>query len=320
MPTNIEWTRGDDGSKGETWNPLAGCEYASPGCTGCYAAREAFGRLRGVPLYAGLAHRRTPDELPRFTGEIRLAPERLDQPLRWKRPRRVFVNSMSDLFHPDVPDEFVGRVWSTMRDAPQHTFQVLTKRPQRMASLLSRFRTLDGGSFYIGDRGDPFVLPQVWCGTSVENQRYADLRIPHLLATPAAVRFLSVEPLLGPVDLSAWLHGGFGRAGDHDEIDWVIVGGESGPRARAMHPQWVRDLRDQCTDNGVPFLFKQWGEWGPARWERATHIVEMDGTRHPRYGEAIAPIVDRGGAPMYRWGKKAAGRALDGRTWDEFPS
>lgn len=326
MPTKIEWSD-------ETWNPTVGCSYASDGCRGCYAARDAFGRLRNVPAYAGLAHQRTPDELPRFTGEVRFLPERLDQPTRWKRPRRVFVDSMSDLFHPEVLRgehegfPFLAHVFARMVAAPQHTFQVLTKRPQIMRTVLAepRFR-LDVNALLLG-LGHP-VMPggmtdpdfrwptHLWMGTSVEDQRNAELRIPHLLATPAAVRFLSIEPLLGPVDLAASRPPG---CTDEGSIDWVIVGGESGPRARAMHPQWVRDLRDQCVGAGVPFLFKQWGEWAPAARSHATHIVEMDGTCHPRYGEAIVPTNGRHGVAVFRWGKKAAGRVLDGRTWDEFP-
>lgn len=275
--TKIEWTD-------ETWNPVTGCTAISRGCDHCYAARVASGRLRHLPAYEGLAVG------GRFTGEVRLHPDRLGMPLEWRRPRRVFVNSMSDLFHASVPDEFIGQVWGVMALGEHHTFQVLTKRPQRMSRVLNdpspTFRDAmaaerNAGSEALFAPGWP--LQNVWLGTSIEGQDWADRRIPHLLDTPAAVRFLSVEPLLGPVDLSPWLSDGIG---------WVIVGGESGPNARPMQPEWAREVRDQCVAAGVPFLFKQWGEWAP----------------HPNeWG-------------MDRVGKKHAGRVLDGRTWDQYPS
>ncbi len=204
--TSIEWTDA-------TWNPVTGCTKVSPGCKYCYAERimERFG------------HQRFRD--------IILHPERLDQPLRWRRPRRVFVNSMSDLFHEAIPDEFVQQVFGVMIRAEWHTFQILTKRAERLAALAPR-------------------LPwphNVWQGVSVENDQYT-WRIPYLQRVPAAVRFLSVEPLLGPIsDLPL------------DGIHWVIVGGESGPQHRPPDPYWVRDIRKQCERAGVPFFFKQWG-------------------------------------------------------------
>jgi protein gp37 len=237
--TTIEWTD-------ETWNPVVGCAHVSPGCDGCYAARDAYGRLSAHPIYAGLAHRRFPDELPRFTGEIRLLPERLDQPLRWRRPRMVFVNSMSDLFHPSVPDEFIDRVFFAMGAAERHTFQVLTKRPHRMPGLIDEY--MQGR--LVHDHGLPrahreWPLSNVWLGTSIESDRY-HFRANALRATPAAIRFLSVEPMLGPVPLI-----------DLNGIDWVIVGCESGPRARPMDLDWARDLRDWCSDTGTAFFVKQ---------------------------------------------------------------
>jgi len=319
MSTKIEWTDA-------TWNPVVGCERCSPACDHCYAIRVAAREMQ--PAHVGLTTREVvlaSDGFETFgrrdwTGEIRLFDERLEEPLHWRKPRRCFVCSMSDLFHPDVPREFIQRVWNTMALAPEHTFQVLTKRPQRMAVLCrDRAATPEGvdagcelgevpGLQYDG------ALPNVWLGTSVENQRYADLRIPHLLATPAAVRFLSVEPLLGPVDLSAylgleaplhWAPNAFAPA-RKPEIDWVIVGGESGLGARPMHPQWVRDIRDQCVAAGVAFFFKQWGEYAPGEL-LSPHVVvdpQMPGSYH---------------SVMRRVGKKAAGRQLDGREWSEFP-
>ena len=296
MGSAIEWTD-------ETWNPTLGCSRVSPGCDNCYAERESSGRLNSLPAYAGLTVGR------KWTGEIREIPDRLDKPLRWKRPRRVFVNSMSDLFADQVSDVYIARVFAIMALANQHTFQVLTKRPQRMASLLGRagagnFWTLVAAALR-GDHGDTesrerlldtltrvdgggVALPNVWLGTSIESQTFA-FRARHLLETPAAVRFVSAEPLLGPLDLSPWLTPSMAET-----VDWVIVGGESGPNARPMRPEWARSLRDQCQRAGTAFLFKQWGEWVPEdTWLR------------PR---------------MWRIGKHEAGRHLDGRLWDEYPA
>ena len=211
----IEWTEA-------TWNPVTGCTQVSPGCAHCYAKRFAE-RFRGVPGH------------PYEQGfEVVQRPERLDQPLRWKRPRTIFVNSMSDLFHEQVADGFVASVFAVMERAGRHTFQVLTKRPERAAALAPSL---------------PWP-PNVWLGVSVENQRWTT-RVDALREIPAAVRFLSCEPLLGPLDL------------DLEGVGWVIAGGESGPRARPMDVEWARGVRDQCLASGVPFFFKQWGEHGP---------------------------------------------------------
>jgi protein gp37 len=362
--SKIEWTNA-------TWNPLTGCTLVSEGCRNCYAARETAGRLSHLPQYQGLA--RKIGGRPVFTGEVRLHPDRLDQPLRWRKPRRVFVNSMSDLFHEDVPFPFIDQVFAVMALAPQHTFQVLTKRPQRMAEYLAdredtireaaAFEPLNlgpaataaaermGGVWeppQIGDEGRVelagyfegvalgWPLPNVWLGTSVENQETADKRIPHLLATPAAVRFLSCEPLLGPVSLDNG-PGEFLRcpdcgyskrdvaeqmdhhlcSGPGPGIDWVIVGGESGPNARPMHPDWALDLRDQCVSAGVPYFFKQWGEW-----IHELHPAVQSPIQQYRLDDEYVYPTDDGdyqGLYMARVGKKAAGRELDGRTWDEMP-
>lgn len=207
------------------------------------------------------------------TTGVRLHEDRLTVPLHWRKPRRVFVCSMADLFHESIPDEFIARVFAVMALAPQHTFQILTKRPGRMRSLLGGWgihnlvmdRFANDDDLYVrralaAGGGQAWPLPNVWIGVSVEDQKSADLRIPILLDTPAAVRWLSCEPLLGPVDISRdeWLFSGKGNC-----VDWVVVGGESGPGARPMHPDWARSLRDQCAAADVPFLFKQWGEWAP---------------------------------------------------------
>lgn len=212
--STIEWTDA-------TWNPVTGCTEVSPGCDNCYA-RTFAERWRGVPGH------------PYEQGfDLRLWPERLDQPSRWTKPRIIFVNSMSDLFHQAVPDEYIAKVFDAMRRTPRHQFQVLTKRPGRMASVLQRIQ--------------PTPLSHVWLGTSVESEEYT-WRIDKLRATPAAVRFVSLEPLLGPLpnlDLSG--------------VGWVIVGGESGHGAREMDIDWARDIRDQCATAGVPYFFKQTG-------------------------------------------------------------
>ena len=209
--SQIEWTEA-------TWNPVTGCTQVSPGCANCYAMRFAE-RFRGVP---GHPYERGFD--------LQLRPERLDQPLRWRKPRTIFVNSMSDLFHPGVPDDYIQQVFEVMQEASQHRFQVLTKRSERLAGLSP-------------------TLPwpeNIWMGVSVENQRWTS-RIDDLRQTGAAIKFLSCEPLLGPLDL------------DLDGIDWVIAGGESGPGARPMDGDWVRGVRDQCGETETAFFFKQWG-------------------------------------------------------------
>lgn len=310
--SNIEWTD-------STWNPVTGCTKVSPGCDHCYAETLAE-RFRGTP---GHYFERGFD--------VVLRPDKLEQPLRWKKPRRIFVNSMSDLFHDAVPDDFIARVFAVMAQAPHHTFQVLTKRHGRMRSLLGSgaFRSLldqelgGDGARESFERDVPWPLPNVWLGVSVENQQWADIRIPALLDTPAAVRFLSMEPLLGPVDLRA--AGAIVRSGWEGErnrghldgrVDWVIVGGESGRGARPMHPDWVRSLRDQCTAAGVPFHFKQWGAWAPSYQLRSPKAIPPG---PPVRAEHLIHHPENGVIRMHLVGKKHTGRELDGRTWDEFP-
>jgi protein gp37 len=293
--TGIEWTDA-------TWNPTTGCDKVSPGCDHCYAMTLAP-RLKAM----GSAHYQT-DGDPRTSGPgfgVVSHFDALDKPLRWKKPRRIFVNSMSDLFHEQVPDHFIATVFAVMACAPQHTFQLLTKRHGRMRSLLSSDEFVSTLDLALGGKGDAtwvadgpgWPLPNVWLGVSVENQQWFDIRWPALRDTPAAVRFLSMEPLLGPVDLingmgDSWL----------TDLDWVIVGGESGRGARPLHPEWAREIRDHCDVGGVPFLFKQWGEYVTP--EQAPETFDQDYFDGPGF---------------YRVGKKRAGRELDGRTWDEFP-
>lgn len=318
----IEWTDA-------TWNPVVGCSRVSAGCDHCYAVGMTR-RLEGMSKAVGLGgegkakYRGLTIELPQaaldrgvgvngrhFNGEVRCVEEALEIPLRWKKPARIFVNSMSDLFHPKVPFEFIDHVFAVMALCPQHTFQVLTKRPERMRDYLCQlmpdkagrrwYEAVRGEFRYkgstgqigpedtIGTRTSP-ALPNVWLGVSIEDQATADERIPLLLQTPAAVRWVSAEPLLRPVSLemmpspydrhNGWpgtyhsLNGSWWPAvGDYEEecrhrqedlvkIDWVVVGGESGPNARPMHPDWARSLRDQCAAAGVPFFMKQLHDGG----------------------------------------------------------
>ncbi|QSM00105.1 hypothetical protein SEA_CASHLINE_66 [Gordonia phage Cashline] len=296
--TSIEWTDA-------TWNPVTGCTKVSTGCDYCYA--ETFAeRFRG-----------TPGHYFENGFDVQLRENKLTEPLRWRKPRKVFVNSMSDLFHDAVPDRYIESVFSVMAEAKRHTFQVLTKRHARMRSLLSDWdfqenvkeRYYDNAT---GNRDFQWPLPNVWLGVSTENQQWADIRIPALLDTPAAVRFISAEPLLGPIKLRReW---GYGPG-----IDWLIVGGESGHGARPMHPDWARALRDHRDVVGAAFLFKQWGEWAPREpddptGERADVFLDRDG-RGTYFANRYRADVQR----LVRVGKKAAGREIDGRTWDEFP-
>jgi protein gp37 len=276
--TSIDWTSSDDGTPGVVWNPSTGCDRISPGCDNCYALTLAK-RLKGM----GSAKYQN-DGDPRTSGPgfgITEHPDTRDAPLRWRKPRKVFVNSMSDLFHTGVSDEFIARVFAVMADASQHTFQILTKRHGRLRSLLNDgefFQEVRGLAIDAhGVAGIPWPLPNVWIGVSVEDQKRADLRIPALLDTPAAVRWLSCEPLIGPVHLSLdWLGGRCcPRCGgywdvedscgpDHEEmienpqgIGWVVVGGESGAGFRPMDLEAARSLVGKCQRAGVPVWVKQ---------------------------------------------------------------
>jgi protein gp37 len=243
--TSSEWTDA-------TWNPVAGCTVITPGCTNCYAMRMAA-RLdaMGVEKYAGLT-RKSGDRYV-WTGKVTLDERSLEAPLGWRKPRKIFVNSMSDLFHADVPEAFVARVWSVMERTPRHTYQILTKRPERMRAVVSELSLP--------------VLPNVWLGTSVEDAAVLS-RLDDLRQVPASLRFVSFEPLLGSV-----------AGADLSGIDWAIVGGESGPRARPMLEEWVDEIRLRCAVASTAFFFKQWGGKN----------------------------------------KKAAGRLYKGQTWDDLP-
>lgn len=299
MPTKIEWCQNPDGTPGEVWNPVTGCTKVSQGCKNCYAER--------------IANRFWKDR--KFTDVI-CHEDRLEIPLRWNKPRRVFVNSMSDLFHPAVPFEFIKRAFQVMTQAEQHTFMVLTKRPERMME----FFKWDG---FGGD--NPYLWPGwIWLGVSVEDQKAADSRIPLLLQSPARVNFISAEPLLGKVDLVQYI--GFlptqilAKLRGIPTIDWVICGGESGPNARPMHPDWVRSIRDQCQQAAVPFFFKQWGEWMPQDGS-AGKIERLGrgsvGVVFPKPGMSQ---LNPGWVPVHKAGKSHTGHLLDGKEWREFPT
>jgi protein gp37 len=354
--TSIEWTD-------KTWNPIRGCSRVSEGCRNCYAEKVAYRfsgeRLDGRPApYEGLMQR-APDgmRIPKWNGQIKFVEEHLIDPLKWKEPKRIFVNSMSDLFHENVTDEMQDRIFAVMALCPQHTFQILTKRPERMAAYVDgrsepgcdglRGALVEGmtqklySELHPEDKSEiamwlavKWPPPNVHLGVSCENQATADERIPLLLDTPAAVRFISAEPLLGPLDLSRWMWpmcwhwdskyrtpeaaiaaGAFAErrpqalVSAHARfINWTIVGGESGAGARPMHPDWARSLRDQCQAAGVPYFFKQWGEFAPF------------GTL-PSDSRLKGHTWDDG----FKWtsvakvGKKAAGATPDGREWREFP-
>jgi protein gp37 len=253
--TAIEWAT-------DVWNPIRGCRLVSAGCTHCYAMRQAHRFSGPGQPYDGLTTRT--EHGPVWTGEVRLVPELLDQPLRWKKPRRIFVNSMSDLFHPDVPDEFICRVFEVMTacngyyaDSPSpHIFQILTKRPERQREFMGKWIAAKGHD-WLREHGH-----RVWLGVSVEDQKTADERIPILLRTPAAVRWVSAEPLLGPIDLGEYLEGDQWMASEEPMdgwLDWVVVGGESGPGARPCGLAWVRSIVAQCRTANTPLFVKQLG-------------------------------------------------------------
>jgi protein gp37 len=331
--SSIEWTE-------VTWNPITGCDRISPGCDNCYALTLAK-RLKamGSPKYQV-------DGDPRTSGPgfgVTVHDDAITEPLSWRTPRIVFVNSMSDAGHARVSRLALARIWAVMALTARHQFQVLTKRPKRLATILAdptfvrevaeqatdiishtpphlgRWRLDLGGQRLAGDSGHglgwtttttdsgtlwspPWPLPNVWLGTSIESDKYS-WRADEIRRAPAAIRFLSCEPLLGPLPSL-----------DLADIDWVIAGGESGgAKARPMHPEWARSLRDLCQDANVAFFFKQWGEWAPAG-------LGIGLFRPPE--RLIGPTLDDMGHRqiMRRVGKNRAGRELDGRTWDEYPT
>jgi protein gp37 len=360
--TGIEWTDA-------TWNPLIGCSLKSDGCKNCYAMKVAH-RFQGTHNhYKGTT--KLTSFGPHWTGVVNQSPLAiLNQPLRWTRPRMIFVNSMSDLFHESVDFEYIAACFGVMAAASQHKFQVLTKRPERAVEFFAWLKetyssvALDEANFcarmamkYGVEPGllgmvasdeatslfEGWPLKNVWMGTSIENQKAAEDRMLSLIKIPAAVRWISAEPLLGPVD--------FGFMGTlpnsitgssyqlmHQHIDWMVVGGESGPGARPMAPSWARSILRQCKEADIPYLFKQWGDWGPHD-DGSVTVVGGDGeeftVRLPLAMESQEkkPIVvkPKGGGRsrtfravdgwwMEKLGKKVAGRELDGSLYDGYPS
>lgn len=294
--SKIEWTD-------RVWNPVTGCNPISPGCDNCYAERmsKRFAETWGLPADGPF--------------KVTLHPERLKDPMRWKKPERVFVCSMADLFHKEVPFDFISEVFFYMELVGNLTFLVLTKRPERMKQFFE-WAQLDR------------ILPNLWLGVTAENQEQADKRIPILLQIPAAVRFASVEPMLGPVNLQriepegrndVIIHALSGEYAvpftvlkDRPKLDWVICGGESGPGARPMHPDWPRSLRDQCQVAGAPFFFKQWGEF--------CSISQMPGETYRVWDcEHGTECCWKEDDPIWRVGKKKSGSLLDGQEWKQYP-
>nr|WP_117406456.1 phage Gp37/Gp68 family protein [Mycobacterium marinum] len=336
--TAISWAE-------STWNPVTGCTRISPGCDHCYIERTR-------PLR--MAHRRFDGDGVGSTTGVQLHPERLEIPLHWRKPRKVFVCSLADLFHDEVPDEYIARVWAVMALAPRHTFQCLTKRPARVRALLNspewRADVQNHIAWYENPAEESLMtwarwpLPNCWLGVTAENQQWADIRIPALLDTPAAVRWVSAEPLLGRIDLSRFLEADDAKY-DVPPLNWVVTGGESGPGARPAHPDWFRSIRDQCQAAGVAFHHKQNGEWiedvthYPAEPEigiyepfRVINVPPDHKNRkrcamHPAGMTALTPDNPfhpfKAGHPnwtaMRRVGKKAAGRLLDGREHNDYP-
>ena len=352
--TKIEWAT-------DVWNPVTGCTKVSEGCRNCYAERvvKRFGeRVHGldqVPSYPDFIG--PGDAETRAFTDVACHPDRLDQPLHWRKPRTIFVCSMGDLFHDAVTDEFIAAVFAVMAACPQHTFIVLTKRPNRMRGWFSWLASMGAETARLSDAEDgpiwtlqvamkcardygsavagcrvEWPLPNVIGMVSVEDQAAADSRVTLLLQSPFAIRGISYEPALGRVELWALPDGSwhdsegadrynaltgcawYGGTADHGLsggpiIDWVICGGESGPGARPMHPDWVRSIRDECADSGVPFFFKQWGEWAPTTMLHEMSIAPGNAS-HP-WG--LCNIS------MTRIGKKAAGHGLDGQVWQQFP-
>lgn len=334
MKSGITWTD-------KTWSPITGCTKVSAGCKHCYAEREVETRWSKNPKSVFFGRE--------FT-DVRIHADQLDKPQHWKKPCRIFVCPRGDLFHESVPDRFIAMVFAKMSEAKHHVFQVLTKRPERMLAWFEKLRPLqqmmvlppspgsDGHSTFVGFH-DSWPLPNVWIGVSVEDQQSADERIPQLMKTPAALRWVSIEPLLNAVDLTATLAGdilcrcnGCMSLTPDTRLDWVVVGGESGSHARPMHPDWARALRDQCAAADVPFLFKQWGEFiVPEDGEQACRVCGCTWNNACRGGcswaepdlcsECVGKSAVQGerSVKYRRVGIKAAGRLLDGVLHDEYP-
>jgi len=314
----IEWTD-------ETWNPIFGCDKISPGCDNCYALAMAY-RLMHMPhgsdyqFVLGDNGESDPEKfhnLPEWNGKTHFAKSQLEKPLHWKKPRMIFVVSMGDLFHESVSFEHINDIFNVMCNTPKHTYQILTKRPERILEFFKWYGSLikERGFDSVPSESDNPLhyyspLKNVYIGATAENQKQLNKRIPILLEIPAAVRFVSIEPMLTFIDLmpaisykfKGWKQG----IENLPKIDWIICGGESGRKARPMHPEWVRNLRDQCSKFKINFFFKQWGEW--------MHIDEF----YKCYPDYIIP-KERMLSVFIRVKKKIAGRLLDGKEHNEMP-
>lgn len=305
-----------------TWNPVSGCAHSTVGCDSCYACTMA-NRMGGKGQhFEGLA------EGGRWTGKVNFYPHMLLKPWKWFKPRQIFVCSMGDLFYEGVSVEQIDRVFGVIaacsaNEVRGHNFLILTKRPERLREYFGQHRVVnrwmdcafdlikDEESFLFRDVKFEFPLNNVWIGTSTENQEHFDKRVPEIMKTPAVKKFVSIEPMLGPIRI---FHG----------VDWVIAGGESSPSARPCHPEWVRGLRDQCLALRIPFMFKQWGEWKPVSWySQATHAVRLDGYTvkldHAPLSISRSTKAPSGWQGIARVGKAKAGRELDGEVHDGYP-
>lgn len=356
--TKIEWAN-------KTWNPTRGCSLVSDGCKHCYAMRQAHRFNTAGGPYEGLTVLTSTG--PKWNGDITLVPDKLGEPMRWRNPCRIFVNSMSDVFHEGVDDSFIDRIFGVIQLCPQHIFQILTKRPQRMMEYMNepgrggkvmlaaereafdqdtlaqrhgrlpatakydKTADITAGESLIKVKGGTWPPPNAWMGTSVENQKTADERIPFLLRTLAMVRWISAEPLLGMIDLRE-AHVTKQRLANWPNptrVDWVVVGGESGPGARPMDPEWARSLRDQCVSRNIAYFFKQYGDWAVGGKVEKDDSYAGGYAFDSLFGGRVSTQCVRnrgrntraleGNRVIERVGKHKAGRLLDGREWNQYP-
>lgn len=335
----------------ETLNPFIGCSKISAGCENCYAETQAHIRSFNskTPQYQHVIDK------GRWNGKVHMVESQLYKPYHWKKPRAIFVGSMGDIFHESISFERINQLFSIMSDSDQHVYILLTKRPNHLLNFIN------WKSNQLGVPWQP--KNNVWIGVSAENQKEADWRIPILQQMPIAVKFVSIEPMLGPINLTKWMQpftnctyydGGCTRpenvfADTHNPnsrpgisscrseycpfgsqgLNWVIVGGETGPKARPMHPDWVRSVRDQCQKAGTPFFFKQWGRWSPyvdswsvsdiIKSKTETKVVDKSGAVYNAYEGGFLSWVDKGCKTVYRVGRKPAPNLLDGKQYHNWP-
>ena len=282
----------------KSWNPVVGCTKCSPACENCYAETRHTQRHKAL-----LAGKKVAECYRKPFGQVQFLPERLENPLHWKTPQRIFVGNMGDLFHEVARSDWRDKIFDIMAQCPQHTFMLLTKRPLRMNLYVQEWLNFHGET----------PLPNVWLGTTIWDQPSLERALPFLLRTPAALRFLSIEPMLGPVVIPPDML---------KLLGWLICGGETGPGARPMHPDWARSLRDQCQAAGVPFFFKQWGEWaeGEEDGKRDHMNITASGANWDKLPVDDALLGEaRDAMSMLRVGSSRAGRLLDGQEWSEVP-